>query len=124
MDHKLVITPAVDIGVRHSIQDLLKTAGFKVSGGGQMMDGSSSDISFEVPNQHTDKIIDIITDQGCVDKGHVVPTARLNEDLGFDSLDAVELIMALEETFDIEISDDEAEKVTTVQQVIDCVEKL
>ncbi|VEH65909.1 acyl carrier protein [Rodentibacter pneumotropicus] len=50
------------------------------------------------------------------------PEASFVEDLGADSLDTVELVMALEEEFDIEIPDEEAEKITTVQSAIDYVQ--
>jgi len=52
----------------------------------------------------------------------VKPEASFVEDLGADSLDTVELVMALEEEFDIEIPDEEAEKITTVQSAIDYVQ--
>lgn len=70
------------------------------------------------------KLIDIIAEQLSVDKAKVVPSASFVDDLGADSLDLVELIMAMEEAFDIEIADDVAEKITTVQAAIDHIEKL
>jgi len=71
-----------------------------------------------------DKMIDIIVEQLSVDKEKVVSAASFVEDLGADSLDQVELIMAMEEAFDIEIPDEDAEKIKTVQNAIDYVEKL
>jgi len=65
-----------------------------------------------------DKLKGIIAEQLGVDADEVVPNASFTEDLGADSLDAVELIMAIEEAFDIEIPDEEAEKMTTPA---DCV---
>ncbi|NOS88208.1 MAG: acyl carrier protein [Methylococcaceae bacterium] len=56
-------------------------------------------------------------------KEEIANDASFVDDLGADSLDTVELVMALEEEFDCEIPDDEAEKITTVQQAIDYVEK-
>ena len=56
-------------------------------------------------------------------KEDIANDASFVDDLGADSLDTVELVMALEEEFDCEIPDDEAEKITTVQQAIDYVEK-
>jgi len=53
-----------------------------------------------------------------IDEEKVVPNARLIEDLGVDSLDTVELIMAFEEEFGIEVSDDDAEKARTVEDII------
>ncbi len=70
------------------------------------------------------KMIDIIVEQLSVDKDKVVAGASFVDDLGADSLDLVELIMAMEEEFDVEIPDEEAEKITTVQDAIDFVNKL
>ncbi|MGI6657639.1 MAG: acyl carrier protein [Desulfobulbus sp.] len=71
-----------------------------------------------------DKMIDIIVEQLSVDRDKVVPGASFVDDLGADSLDLVELIMAMEEEFDVEIPDEEAEKIVTVQNAIDYVAKL
>jgi acyl carrier protein len=70
-----------------------------------------------------DKVIDIIVEQLSVDKDKVVPSASFVDDLGADSLDLVELIMAMEEAFGIEIPDEVAEKITTVQDAIEHVKK-
>jgi len=72
----------------------------------------------------TQKMIDIIVEQLNVEKNKVVPGASFVDDLGADSLDLVELIMAMEEGFGIEIPDEDAEKISTVQDAIDYVEKL
>jgi acyl carrier protein len=69
------------------------------------------------------KVIDLIVEQLQVDENEVVPGASFTDDLGADSLDTVELIMAFEEAFDIEIPDEDAEKMTTVQDVFDYLEK-
>lgn len=69
-----------------------------------------------------DKIREIVVEQLGVDAEQVVPEANFVEDLGADSLDTVELIMALEEEFDVEIPDTDAEKIKTVQDVIDYIE--
>lgn len=71
-----------------------------------------------------EKMIDIIVEQLSVDKDKVVSGASFVDDLGADSLDLVELIMAMEEEFDVEIPDEEAEKIATVQDAIDFVNKL
>jgi acyl carrier protein len=71
-----------------------------------------------------DKVIEIIVEQLSVDKGKVVPSASFVDDLGADSLDLVELIMAMEEAFGIEIPDEVAEKITSVQDAIDHVNKV
>jgi acyl carrier protein len=70
------------------------------------------------------KMIDIIVEQLSVEREKVVPNASFVDDLGADSLDLVELIMAMEEGFDIEIPDEDAEKITTVQDAINYVDKL
>jgi len=65
-----------------------------------------------------DKVIDIIMDKLGVERSEVTPEAVFVDDLGADSLDLVELIMAMEEEFGMEIADEEAEKLRTVQDVI------
>ena len=60
------------------------------------------------------KVIDLIVDQLGVDADSVTPDAHFIDDLGADSLDTVELVMAFEEEFDIEIPDEDAEKLETV----------
>lgn len=70
------------------------------------------------------EMIDIIVEQLSVEKDKVVPGASFVDDLGADSLDLVELIMAMEEKFDIEIPDEDAEKIATVQDAVDYVSKL
>ena len=66
-----------------------------------------------------ERVKKIIVEQLGVKEEDVKPEASFVEDLGADSLDTVELVMALEEEFDIEIPDEEAEKITTVQSAID-----
>lgn len=66
-----------------------------------------------------DKVKEIIVEQLGVDASEVKPTASFIDDLGADSLDTVELVMAFEEEFDIEIPDEDAEKLTTVGQAIE-----
>ena len=61
-----------------------------------------------------DRVKQIIIEQLGVEAGQVTPDAKFVEDLGADSLDTVELVMALEEEFSIEIPDEDAEKITTV----------
>ena len=68
-----------------------------------------------------EKIKKIIAEKLSVDISEVVPEASFIDDLGADSLDLVELIMSMEEELDIEISDDDAEKLVTVQNAIDYV---
>ncbi len=69
-----------------------------------------------------DKIKEVVVDQLGVDAEQVTPEANFVDDLGADSLDTVELIMAFEEEFDVEIPDTEAEKIKTVQDVINYIE--
>lgn len=69
-----------------------------------------------------DSVKKIVAEQLGVDAEDIKPESSFVDDLGADSLDLVELIMALEEKFGIEISDEEAENITTVQQAIDYIE--
>ena len=69
-----------------------------------------------------EKMKEIIAEQLGVEEDEITPDTSFKEDLGADSLDTVELVMALEEEFDIEIPDEEAEKITTVQSAIDYVQ--
>jgi len=68
------------------------------------------------------KVKEIIVDQLGIEEDDVAPDASFIDDLGADSLDIVELIMAFEEEFDIEIPDEDAEKITSVQEAIDYIE--
>ncbi len=70
------------------------------------------------------EMVDIIVEQLSVEKDKVVPEASFVDDLGADSLDLVELIMAMEEKFDIEIPDEDAEKIVTVQDAVKYVDNL
>ena len=70
-----------------------------------------------------DKVKQIIVDQLGVEASEVTPASSFVDDLGADSLDRVELIMALEETFGIEIPDEDAEKIVTVQNAVDYIQK-
>lgn len=68
-----------------------------------------------------ERVKKIVVDQLGVSEDQVTVSASFVDDLGADSLDTVELVMALEEEFETEIPDEEAEKITTVQQAIDFV---
>ncbi len=70
-----------------------------------------------------EKVTQIIVDQLGVEASEVVPEASFVDDLGADSLDQVELIMAFEEDFDLEIPDDDAGKIVTVQDAIAYIQK-
>ena len=65
-----------------------------------------------------DKVKKVVVDQLDVSEDEVTPQASFVEDLGADSLDVVELIMGLEEEFDVEIPDEDAEKIATVQDAV------
>ena len=65
------------------------------------------------------RVKEIVAEQLGVDEAQVTNEASFMDDLGADSLDTVELVMALEEEFDIEISDENAEKIQTVQDAVD-----
>lgn len=69
------------------------------------------------------KVKDIIVEQLGVNADEVVPGASFIDDLGADSLDTVELVMALEEEFGVEIPDEDAENIKTVQDAIDYINK-
>ena len=69
-----------------------------------------------------EKVKEIIVDQLGVDEKQVNSEASFIDDLGADSLDTVELVMALEEEFDIEIPDEDAEKLTTIQAALDYID--
>jgi acyl carrier protein len=68
-----------------------------------------------------ERVKQIIVDQLGVDEGEVTPNASFVDDLGADSLDTVELVMAFEEAFDIEIPDEDAEKIRTVKDAVDYI---
>ena len=68
-----------------------------------------------------DKVKSIIVEQLGVDEEEVTPDASFVDDLGADSLDTVELVLAFEEAFEIEIPDEDAEKIRTVQDAVDYI---
>jgi acyl carrier protein len=68
-----------------------------------------------------EKVKQIVAEQLGVDEGEVSPSASFVDDLGADSLDQVELVMAFEEAFDLEIPDEDAEKIRTVQDAVDYI---
>ena len=65
------------------------------------------------------RIVEIVANQLGIEEEDVTAAASVIDDLGADSLDVVELVMALEEEFDLEIPDEEAEKITNVQNIFD-----
>lgn len=71
----------------------------------------------------SERLKKIVVDQLGVEESEVVPSASFVEDLNADSLDLVELIMSLEEEFKLQISDEDAEKITTVQEAQDYIEE-
>ena len=68
------------------------------------------------------KVVDIIVDKLGVDAAEVVPTASFTNDLGADSLDVVDLVMSLEEEFDVEIPDNQVENIKTVGDIVRYIE--
>mgnify|MGYP003412311876 FL=1 len=70
-----------------------------------------------------DDVKAVIVEQLSVNEGEVELESRFVDDLGADSLDVVELVMALEEKFGIEVPDEEAEKIATVKDVVDYIQK-
>ena len=79
--------------------------------------------SGEIMAPISERLKKIVVDQLGVDENEVVPSASFVEDLNADSLDLVELIMSLEEEFKLQISDEDAEKITTVQEAEDYIEE-
>ena len=77
----------------------------------------------EEKKEIVEKVKQIISEQFGVDEDEVTPSATFVDDLGADSLDQVELVMALEEPFGLEIPDEDAEKIRTVQDAIDYIDK-
>jgi len=71
-----------------------------------------------------DDVKAVVVEQLNVSADEVKPESKFVEDLGADSLDVVELVMALEEKFDVEIPDDQAEKIQTVQNAVDFIESI
>ena len=69
-----------------------------------------------------ERVKQIIVEQLGVDEGEVTPTASFVDDLGADSLDTVELVMAFEEAFELEIPDEDAEKIATVGDAVTYIE--
>lgn len=70
-----------------------------------------------------EKVKQIVVEQLGVEESEVIPKASFVDDLGADSLDQVELVMAFEEAFDVEIPDEDAEKIRTVQDAVDYIGK-
>lgn len=70
-----------------------------------------------------DKVKEIIVEQLGVEESEVTPSASFVNDLGADSLDQVELVMAFEEAFDLDIPDEEAEKIQTVQDAVEYIDR-
>lgn len=69
-----------------------------------------------------DKVVEIVCNQLTVNKDDVTQDSSFVEDLGADSLDTVELVMAFEEEFGLEIPDDEAENITTIKSAVDWIQ--
>jgi len=70
-----------------------------------------------------DKVKEIVVDQLGVDEEEVKPNSAFVDDLGADSLDVVELVMALEEEFNLEIPDEDAERISTVSEAVSYIEE-
>ncbi|KXS47850.1 MAG: acyl carrier protein, partial [Halanaerobium sp. T82-1] len=71
-----------------------------------------------------DKVIDIVAEELAVDRDEVTEDSSFIEDLGADSLDVVELVMAFEEEFDVEIPDEDAENIRTVEDAVSYLEDI
>jgi acyl carrier protein len=90
---------------------------FNLGASGRDIGGRTSMASVE------ERVKQIIVEQLGVDAGEVTPSASFVDDLGADSLDTVELVMAFEEAFGIEIPDEDAEKIATVKDAIEYIDK-
>jgi len=77
----------------------------------------------QTANPLTDQVIAIIMNQMDLPKEQILPDSDFETDLGFDSLEQVEFIIAIEETFGIEVPDEDAEKIRTVQQAVARIEQ-
>ena len=73
-------------------------------------------------NSIEERVTDIVVEQLGLERDKIKPESKFVDDLGADSLDTVELVMALEEEFDIEIPDEQAEKITTLKEAIAHIE--
>ncbi|RCW51453.1 acyl carrier protein [Halanaerobium sp. MA284_MarDTE_T2] len=71
-----------------------------------------------------DKVIDIVVEELAVDRDEVTENSSFIDDLGADSLDVVELVMAFEEEFDVEIPDEDVEKIRTVEDAVNYLEDI
>ena len=69
-----------------------------------------------------ERVKKVLIEQLDISEDEVTPTASIQDDLGADSLDVVEIVMGLEEEFDIEIPDEDAEKLPTVQQIVEYID--
>ncbi len=70
------------------------------------------------------RVVKVVADQLSVDTAEIRPESSFQDDLGADSLDLVELIMAMEEEFDVKIDDEAAQKIKTVQNAVDFISSL
>jgi acyl carrier protein len=75
------------------------------------------------PNEILEKVSSIVADQLCLEASQVHPDANFSSELGADSLDVVELVMALEEAFGIEIPDEAASEISTVQEAVNYIQQ-
>ena len=80
-------------------------------------------MAIDTKKEVVEKVKQLISEQLGVDEAEVTPSASFVDDLGADSLDTVELVMAFEEAFDIEIPDEDAEKIRTVQDAVTYIDQ-
>lgn len=74
-------------------------------------------------NKMLDTVKDIVAERLSIDRNKINPSSRITDDLEADSLDMVEIILCLEEKFEVSIPDEEATKITTVQEAMDIISK-